>query len=454
MSDSTFNLVKLRCGVQSYDWGKLGESSAVAQFAEAADSSFKTDPAKPYAELWMGSHPSVPSLAVTSSLPPTSIRTVLTEHPNLLGDRIAAKFGAGELPFLFKVLSIRKALSIQAHPDKALGKQLHAADPKNYPDDNHKPEMAIAITDFEGFCGFRPLSEIAALLENIPEFVELIGGQTYSDDFINNTKELGLEEQEGSATDIANRKALQALFSRVMNAPQDLVSKLTVSLVKRASEEQEKFGYSVRPDTKASFGKPLAELIIRLNEQFPEDIGLFCGGLLLNYVALKSGEAMFLRAKDPHAYISGDIIECMAASDNVVRAGFTPKFKDVKNLVSMLTYSYDPVEKQKMVPQPYALSKSSSSSVKNILFNPPIDEFAVVQTLLPAKADATTLEALDGPSIILITEGHAKLKSNDTTLEFSRGEVAFIGAGTTVEMTSTSDDQVVTYTAIVEVSAA
>ncbi|VVT56311.1 uncharacterized protein SAPINGB_P004955 [Magnusiomyces paraingens] len=454
MSQSDFDLVKLHCGVQTYDWGKLGESSAVAQFAESADPSFKADPTKPYAELWMGTHPSVPSFAVSSSVQSTSLRTVLSKYPGLMGDRITAKFGPGELPFLFKVLSIRKALSIQAHPDKALGKQLHASDPKNYPDGNHKPEMAIAITDFEGFCGFRPLAEISALLKNIPEFVELIGGQKFADEFINGYKELSPEDKEGSPKDVSNRKVLQALFSRVMNASQDTVSKFTVLLVERASREQEKFGSSIDPSYKGPFGKSLADLIIRLNKQFPEDIGLFCGGLMLNYVTLKSGEAMFLRAKDPHAYISGDIIECMAASDNVVRAGFTPKFKDVPNLVSMLTYSYDPVEKQKMVPEPYPLSKSSSDSVKNTLFNPPIDEFAVVQTVLSKKGDSTTLQALDGPSIIIITEGSAKLSSKTTTLDFPRGQVAFIGAGTAVELTNTGDDEVVTYTAIVEVSAA
>lgn len=456
MSTTSYDLVKLRCGVQSYDWGKLGQSSAVAQFATAADPSFSLDSEKPYAELWMGTHPSVPSLAVTSSAPPTSLRTIIESKPELLGDRIAKKFGPGELPFLFKVLSIRKALSIQAHPDKALGKQLHAADPKHYPDDNHKPEMAIAITEFEGFCGFRPLSEISSLLKNIPEFVQLIGGQTYADEFITNIQPLSSEDKEGGPKDITNRKALQSLFSRVMNASDDLVSSSTRSLVERASKEADQFGYSSNPEdkTQGSFGKPLADLIIRLNKQFPDDIGLFCGGIMLNYVTLKPGEAMFLRAKDPHAYISGDIMECMAASDNVVRAGFTPKFKDVTNLVSMLTYSYDPVEKQKMVPEPYVLSSSSSSSAKNILFNPPIDEFAVVQTNLKKSGDSTKFQALDGPSIVIITSGSASLTNNKTTLNLKRGEVAFIGAGTATELTNTGSEEVITYTAIVEVSAA
>lgn len=449
---SSYNLVKLICGVQSYDWGKLGSSSAVARFAAVADPSFTIDESKPYAELWMGSHPSVPSMAVTPS-GKVSLRTVLSDHPELLGATISEKFGAGELPFLFKVLSIRKALSIQAHPDKALARQLHSSDPKNYPDDNHKPEMAIAITAFEGFCGFRPLAEIAALLRNVPEFVELIGGQEGADEFINNI-DTSENIEEGSSTDIKNRKSLQNLFSRVMNASQEAISKCTNALVERAQTEGESFGYGKDNDTSSgSFGKPLAELIIKLNKQFPEDIGLFCGGMMLNYVTLTPGQAMFLRAKDPHAYISGDIMECMAASDNVVRAGFTPKFKDVTNLVSMLTYSYDPVEKQKMVPEEYSLAESSTESAKNILYNPPIDEFAVVQTKLQDSA-STSFKPLNGPSILIVTNGSISIKTKETTLNMETGEVVFIGAGTGVELSNSGSEEAITYTAIVEVASA
>lgn len=450
---SSFNLVKLQCGVQSYDWGKLGSSSAVARFAKAADPSFSIDESKPYAELWMGTHPSVPSMAVTSS-GKVSLRTVLKDHPELLGATISEKFGAGELPFLFKVLSIRKALSIQAHPDKALARQLHSSDPKHYPDDNHKPEMAIAITEFEGFCGFRPLAEISALLKNVPEFVELIGGQEGADEFISSI-DTSKDIEEGSSADIKNRKSLQNLFSKVMNASQEVIDKCTKALVKRAKTEGEFFGYSKDKDTSAgAFGKPLADLIVRLNEQFPEDIGLFCGGMMLNYVALTPGQAMFLRAKDPHAYISGDIIECMAASDNVVRAGFTPKFKDVPNLVSMLTYSYDPVEKQKMVPENYSLTESSTQSAQNILYNPPIDEFAVVQTKLQDETSATTFKPLNGPSILIVTNGSISIKTKETTLNMKTGEVAFIGAGTGVELANSGSEEAITYTAIVEVASA
>lgn len=89
-----------------------------------------------------------------------------------------------------------------------------------------------------------------------------------------------------------------------------------------------------------------------------------------------------------------------------------------------------------------------------MLYDPPIDEFAVVQTTLGKKGDSTKFEALDGPAILLLTNGAAEISNKDTKLQLKRGEVAFIGAGTSIEFTSTGNDEVVAYTAIVEVSAA
>lgn len=54
----------------------------------------------------------------------------------------------------WQVLSIAKALSIQAHPDKELARVLHKMHPSIYKDSNHKPEMAVALTEFEALCGF------------------------------------------------------------------------------------------------------------------------------------------------------------------------------------------------------------------------------------------------------------------------------------------------------------
>src|SRR4051812_16368090 len=125
----------------------------------------------------MGTHPSNPSKDLTTG---RTLLDLVEDNQALLAHSVAARFGK-KLPFLFKVLSINKALSIQAHPNKKLAEQLHARDPKNYPDDNHKPEMAIAITPFEGLCGFRPLAEIAHFLETVPALRQLVGDTTASE---------------------------------------------------------------------------------------------------------------------------------------------------------------------------------------------------------------------------------------------------------------------------------
>ncbi|SCU94636.1 LAME_0F08328g1_1 [Lachancea meyersii CBS 8951] len=423
-------LFRIDAGFQQYDWGKIGSTSAVAKFASHSDPSIVIEESKPYAELWMGTHHKVPSLNHDSK---KSLRDLIAAEPaEMLGQENVDKFGSKqELPFLFKVLSIEKVLSIQAHPDKALAGRLHMNDPQNYPDDNHKPEMAIAVTDFEGFCGFKPLAEIADELQRIPELRNVVG-EELSENFIKNYKE---PSQEGSSEDQENRKLLQSVFSRVMNASEETITTNAKALIQRAESSPEDFNKEALPD-----------LLIRLNKQFPDDVGLFCGGLLLNHCSLKSGEAIFLRAKDPHAYISGDIIECMAASDNVVRAGFTPKFKDVVNLVEMLTYTYGSVEDQKMKPEEFA---RSSGDGKSILYNPPIEEFAVLETTFSKGAGTRNFEGLNGPSIVITTKGNGYIQYQDVKLRAEPGFVFFIAPQTEVEFIAT-DAEFTTYRAFVE----
>ncbi|RLV90633.1 Mannose-6-phosphate isomerase [Spathaspora sp. JA1] len=427
-------LFRINCGFQTYDWGKHGQSSAVAQFASSSDKSVKIDANTPYAELWMGTHPSVPSVAIDSK---KSLRELITANPDaFLSPEIVSRFGQ-ELPFLFKVLSIEKVLSIQAHPDKTLAKQLHASDPKNYPDDNHKPEMAIAVTDFEGFCGFKPLQILATTLQTIPELNEIIG-QELVDEFSQGIS--STTPEEGSAEDIQNRKLLQKIFGKLMNTDEKIIGEKAQSLVERTKTQPELF---------TSIDSRLPQLIQTLNKQFPNDIGLFCGCLLLNHVQLNSGEAMFLQAKDPHAYISGDIIECMAASDNVVRAGFTPKFKDVDNLVSMLTYSYGDVEKQKMPKQPFP--RSQGDAIKSVLYDPPISEFSVLQTVLSKSGDKQVIKGLNGPSIIITTGGKGTIAvKGEAGEKVDTGYVFFIAPDVEVELVSESED-FTSYRAFVEV---
>ncbi|CZR69434.1 mannose-6-phosphate isomerase [Phialocephala subalpina] len=427
-------LIRLQCGVNSYDWGKVGKDSAAAKFAAATPADdFSIQEDKPYAELWMGTHPSNPSKDVTTK---RTLLDLVQDNQALLSTDISEKFGQ-KLPFLFKVLSIGKALSIQAHPNKRLAEKLHAKDSKNYPDDNHKPEMTIAITPFDGLCGFRPLAEVSHFLSTVPSLKKLVD-ESEADAFISAVK--GQETSEKEEDETKNKKALQKAFGGLMNSKKEEVAAASKDLIASAEKEGSEFaggGVSATP------GKELADLVIRLNKQFPEDIGLFVL-FFLNYVKLEVGEAMFLKADDIHAYLSGDIIECMAASDNVVRAGFTPKFKDVDTLVDMLTYSYAPIEEQKMDPVDYpyvtlnATAYSSASSAT--LYDPPIEEFSVVKTDLKKKGAKATFEQIAGPSILICTSGSGKISVGPKVEEVKPGYVYFVGATAEVVLEGESED--------------
>ena len=184
----------LRPVVKTYAWGRFGDASLVGRLALEGLDDFELGETTPYAELWMGSHPSGMSMVMLSS--PWRTVTPLSEwiklNPSLLGparhrkraddDLLALhrrasmkRLAATSLPFLFKVLSVRTALSIQAHPDKALAQKLHVRYPDQYKDDNHKPEMSVAITPFEALCSFQPAYSILENLRATPELVALVG---------------------------------------------------------------------------------------------------------------------------------------------------------------------------------------------------------------------------------------------------------------------------------------
>ncbi|QUC23439.1 uncharacterized protein UV8b_07680 [Ustilaginoidea virens] len=436
-------LFRLQCGVNSYEWGKKGKDSAAARFAAATPrEGLSIEAEKPYAELWMGTHPSNPSRHLETG---RTLLELCAENQMLISSSVSEKYGA-KLPFLFKVLSINKALSIQAHPNKRLAEKLHARDARNYPDDNHKPEMAIAITPFEGLCGFRPLAEVSHFLGAIPPLRALVGEEAAS--------ELAKTAAQGDDGDEAAKKqALKRAFGSLMASSADEVSKEMAKLVGLAKSEGDRFAAGGVASTS---GLVLSELVTRLHGQFGDDIGIFVL-FFLNYVTLQPGEALFLVADDIHAYVSGDIVECMAASDNVVRAGLTPKFKDVGTLVDMLTYNCAPIDEQKMAPRdyPYATlnrtAYSSGSAV--VLYDPPIEEFSVVRSVLYGDGAKATFEPLEGPSIVICTNGQGKISVGPTTLDVKEGYVFFVGstAECVLESAGGPDDQFITFKAFCEV---
>uniref|UniRef100_A0A673K5P0 Mannose-6-phosphate isomerase n=1 Tax=Sinocyclocheilus rhinocerous TaxID=307959 RepID=A0A673K5P0_9TELE len=344
----------LCCVVQSYAWGKVGLDSEVARLVLGGDPQALIEEARPYAELWMGAHPK--------------------------GDELAAR--------------------------------LHAQFPEHYPDNNHKPEMAIALTQFEGLCGFRTMDEILGFLKNVPEFRALVGNEA--------AEELQSADGDPGRTSLALKKC----FTRMMNCEKKLFVDQLNMLVKRISEEE-----AAGKDTSGSNG----ELLLRLHSQYPGDIGCF-SIYFLNRIVLQPGEAMFLGANEPHAYLSGDCVECMACSDNTVRAGLTPKYIDVDTLCEMLNYSPAPVS-AKIFP---CVRDNADPCV--YLYDPPVPDFTVMRIQIPASARQYTVSALDSASILLVIDGEAIATSaaalSDITL--TRGSVLFISANESVSLQVTS----------------
>ncbi|WFC99688.1 mannose-6-phosphate isomerase [Malassezia yamatoensis] len=436
-------------GVQSYEWGiKGGEKNSIcADLAEATpELEFKRSATTPYAELWMGTHPTLPSRLADDKSKPL-LNEVLCQNPGLLGDEVVKKYGtskAGSLPFLFKVLSISQALSIQAHPNKRLAERLHAEKPDMYKDDNHKPEMAIAIAAFSGFCGFRPVREILHFIEAVPELHSML----HADDALRKQLQTAADAQEnqwkGNSDENASKTVYEALklaFSKLANTDKTVYQPAVKKLVARYQEARENH----QP---LEVSEDIADLVIRLNHQHPQDIGIFCT-FFLNVVHLQPGEALFLCADEPHAYLSGHILECMAASDNVVRAGLTPKARDVDVLVDMLTYRSTRADDQLL--KAVQWDGDNASPNPTLLYDPPIEEFSVLVTTLTDKAGKSSQRALRGPSVVLVVEGKGTLQADGQSRELYAGLVLFVGANTPIQVSS--DQKLVVSRAFLEINA-
>ncbi|XP_024379036.1 mannose-6-phosphate isomerase 2 [Physcomitrium patens] len=396
-------MLRLLCAVQHYEWGRIGAASEVGRLHALASGEDVED--IPYAELWMGTHRSGPSRVVAEDKSEVLLKDWLDTHPEALGQNVIERW-EGELPFLFKVLSVAKALSIQAHPDKKLGQYLHETQPHNYKDANHKPEMALALTPFEALCGFVTPEELKQAVETVPELRSVLGEAT-SEALI----QLGQCKVSGDES----KRKLKEAYTILMTLRNDVVSSTVSQLVIRLVEEKE-----VRQLTEKE------ELVLRLEKQYPADIGVL-SIFFLNYLRLSPGEAVCLGANEPHAYLSGEIIECMAASDNVVRAGFTPKYRDTQTLCSMLTYKQG-------LPDMLTGTPVSACTTR---YTPPFDEFEVDHIVVPV-GESINFENL-GPSIFIVFEGIGVVAQSDrqTVTSVKKGDVFFVSAGQNFEIAAT-----------------
>ncbi|GMH04312.1 hypothetical protein Nepgr_006151 [Nepenthes gracilis] len=411
LSSENNTLQRLRCAVKNYDWGRIGSDSAVARLY-SANSGVDIDPIRPYAEFWMGTHGSGPSFVVKNGdllengdcdlSDSVTLRSWIQKNPNVVGSKLLKKWGC-DLPFLFKVLSIAKPLSIQAHPDKDLARKLHESQPDVYKDDNHKPEMALAITEFEALCGFITIKELKNVLQNVPEIRKLVG-DVYVEQVSNLTDQDGEEKVKSE---------VRSLFTQLMSASKDMIVDALSKLKSRLKMKDE-----------LSFRDQLA---LRLERQYPDDVGVIAA-FFMNYVKLKPGEALCLGANEPHAYLSGNCIECMATSDNVVRAGLTPKKRDVKTLCSMLTYKLE-------FP---AILEGCSLNKYTRKYRPPFEEFEVDHCVISEQA-TVTFPPIEGPSIFLIMDGEGTVRTGSSSEEtLCVGDVLFAPAETDMSIRTES----------------
>ena len=257
----------------------------------------------------MGTHPNGPSDAVLPAeggeVAVVPLGELLDAHPDLVAGGTAT---AGDLPFLLKVLSVGRALSIQAHPDRHLARELHRTQPHLYRDPHHKPEMAVALTPFEVLVGFRPLRDTAYFLAAVPELAAVVGGDRVVTPF------LAAVLEPDDPTREQHPEALHALFRALLVADPTLVQEQLDAFVERTrhlaplavveERAEERAERAAHPDHDHERVATVYALAHRLAEEYPGDVGCFMV-FLLNHVRLAPGEAVFLGANVPHAYLSG-----------------------------------------------------------------------------------------------------------------------------------------------------
>ncbi|QBY43384.1 mannose-6-phosphate isomerase [Arsenophonus nasoniae] len=365
--------------IQHYDWGSKDALTKLYHI--------KNPQHLPMAELWMGAHPKASSIVEDiNNQQKISLDKLITTDPTYyLGEKIAQKFH--QLPFLFKVLCAAQPLSIQVHPDKiaaeagfrrenAAGIALDSPN-RNYKDDNHKPELIYALTPFKALNSFRPLKEIANLLIPIAVASPII--------------QLFLKTP--SETQLAQ------LFSHLLS--------LTIS-------EKQPLLTALKSVVQQKQGEPW-HTIKKILTLHPDDNGLFAP-LLLNIIELQPGEAMFLYARTPHAYIEGVGLEVMANSDNVLRAGLTNKHIDIAELLANIDFIAKPCNT--LLLQPNIHNNECCYPI-------PVDDFAFSLYLIDNQL--TTIEN-SSATILFCVEGKISITSEKQTTEILAGESIFISA--------------------------
>jgi len=360
--------------VRHYAWGTVSEIPSLLG---------RPPDGRPWAELWLGAHPSAPSLVGCDE---QALDQVIAADPvGSLGAVVANEFGG--LPFLMKVLSAGAPLSIQAHPnvsqavagferEEAAGIPLEAPN-RSFRDRNHKPELICALTPFEVLCGFRDPEVSLGLLETI------------------------------------SSRRLDAMRGELATGGEGCLHRVLEWLLTLSPFDAGALSEDVAAACRAGIEAASAfssdqRMIVDLGDRHPGDIGVVIA-LLLNHVILEPGEALFLGAGSLHAYLGGTGVEIMANSDNVLRCGLTQKHIDVSSLLDVVEAT--PTDLVVQAP-------ASDSPITE--YESPVGEFSL------ARIEVDGAFPLDvGPSILICIDGCVEVGSR--TLD--RGGAVWVPAG-------------------------
>jgi mannose-6-phosphate isomerase len=336
----------------------------------------------PEAELWLGAHPAAPSTVLTPS-GPVSLADLISHAPQRwLGPDVTARFGP-RLPYLLKVLAADQPLSLQAHPDADHARRAYAAEQAsgtllgNYSDPHHKPELLVAVSAFEALCGFRDPAASADLLAElrVPALDPLVA-----------RLRTGVE-------------GLRYVVRKLLTWPEPERPDLVRAVVKAA----------------ASTPGVECEMAVGLASFYPTDVGVVVA-MLLNFVRLEPGEAIWMPAGNLHAYLRGTGVEIMAASDNVLRGGLTPKRVDVAELLRVLRF--EPLSDPRVPAVPVAPGV--------VTWPVPVTEFA----LFDVRPQGAAVEVpAAGPRTVLCLSGAVTVDDGEAPLTLRSGQAAF-GAAT------------------------
>ncbi|GAB3273938.1 mannose-6-phosphate isomerase, class I [Sinomonas notoginsengisoli] len=380
--------------LRDYAWGS---TTAIAELLGRKASG------RPEAELWIGAHQDAPSRPVGAADGETLASLIAANPVAALGAESVEAFGP-RLPYLVKVLAAASPLSLQVHPRLDQAKAGFAAEEaagvarsaphRNYKDDNHKPEMIFALTRFEALSGFRRPAEAAALFERL---TPIVAGSPAAE-VTEQVAELLRTPRED--------EALSAAFARLIAGGEDV--RACVDAVAAA----------IATSTHARSDDAALATVAHLAAAYPSDPGALIS-LMLNRVTLSPGEALYLPAGNVHAYLEGLGIEVMAASDNVLRGGLTPKHVDIPELLRTVAFAASAVP----------MVGPQESELGQELYRPPFTEFQLQRIDVPADgrdAREPVPIAQAGAVVVLVVGGSLTLDTPKGDLALTRGESAFI----------------------------